>query len=192
MAPKARCRLDELPLLECQGLAADDARHVQPDHRPDGDENGRQTASDIDGQQDDEENEGQRIEDVDDPHHHAVDPAAQITGDRPIGDADQQADQGRRKPDHQRDARPRQSAGEQVTPVRIGAEIESGARIRRGIDAVPEHLVDGMRTDIGPEGRQQNDHGEHQRAADGQGIARQAPPEGVGRHRLAILGSRTP
>src|SRR5579862_1291685 len=93
-APGADARrargLDVFALLDRQRLAADDARHGQPLHRADVDEEQVEVAVERHHQDDDEEDEGQRIEHVDETHHHRVDAAADIARRRAVGDADHQ------------------------------------------------------------------------------------------------------
>ena len=83
--------LDELLPLQAEGLAADDAGHVEPLGEADGDEDDDEAAAEEDDHQDDEEDEGQRVEDVDDAHHHVVDPPAEIARDRAVADAEHAA-----------------------------------------------------------------------------------------------------
>src|ERR1051326_9322513 len=71
-APGMR-RLDELAALQAHGLTAHDARHVEPGYRADGDIDQHDVAPKDHRQHDDEEDEGHRIENIDDAHHHAID-----------------------------------------------------------------------------------------------------------------------
>ena len=74
--PAGARRLDELHALQAQGLATDDARHVQPVDRPDGDEDQHDVAAEDHHQQDHEKHERQGVDDVHDAHHDAVRGAA--------------------------------------------------------------------------------------------------------------------
>src|SRR5688572_2792580 len=96
-------RLDAFPPPDGDGLAADDARHVEPADRADGDVDEGDARPEHDRQHDHEEDEGQRIEDVDDPHHGPVDPPADETGRGAPYHADDQAHHGRGESDHERD-----------------------------------------------------------------------------------------
>src|ERR1051325_12030712 len=80
--------LDEFPAPEADCLAPHDTGHVQPRDRADRDVDQGDFAAKDDGQQDDEEDEGNGIEDVDDAHHGAVDSPADEAG----GSAPQRAD----------------------------------------------------------------------------------------------------
>ena len=70
--------------LDGQGLAAHDARHVEPFDGADGDEHQDEVPAEEHHQHDHEEDEGQRVEDVDDAHHDEVDAPAEIAGGRAV------------------------------------------------------------------------------------------------------------
>ena len=88
--------LDVFLPLDRQGLAADDARHVEPLDRADGDEHQHEVPAEEHHQHDDEEDEGQGVQDVDDAHHDLVDAPAEIAGRRAVEHADRRRDEGRR------------------------------------------------------------------------------------------------
>ena len=171
--------LDEFAMLQRHGLAAHDARHVQPLHRADRDEDQEDVPAEEHGQQDDEEHEGQGIEDIDDAHHHIVDRAADIAGDRAIDHADHQADDRGQDADHQRDARAVQRAGEQVAAVGIRAEVIAVGPVGRRADILPRDIVHGMGRDIGRQDGKRADDDQHDQAAHGGAVAHQ-PAAGAG------------
>ena len=82
-------RLDERLVLEREHLPAHDARHGQPLHRAQRDEQHEQALGEEHQQQDDEEDVRQRVEHVDDAHHELVDLAADVARDRAVADADE-------------------------------------------------------------------------------------------------------
>ena len=110
--------------LEGQRLAAHDPRHVEPEHGADGQEHQHEIPPEEHHQHDDEEDEGQRIENVDDAHHHLVRPAAGKSRDGAIDDTDHHRHEACQKADGQRHAAGGQRAGEQVTSGIVGAEEE--------------------------------------------------------------------
>ena len=71
LAPPALRRLDEFALLETERLPAHDARHGQPFEAPDADEQQDRIAPEDHHQDDDEQDVGQRIHDIDEAHHDA-------------------------------------------------------------------------------------------------------------------------
>ena len=173
--PAGPRRLDELLPLDAQRLAPDDARHVQPFDRPDRDEDQDDVAAEEHHQQDHEEHERQRIEHIDQPHHDAVDPAAEIPRRRPIQHADRQADRRGDQPDHQRDLPAVERADQQVAPVGVGAEQVSGRPVRRRHDGVPEDLVQFERDQQRPDEAGQHHQQQHDAGGDGGLVAQQAP-----------------
>ena len=110
------------PLLEAQRLAAREPRHVEPFDRADGDEDQREIAAEHHHEDDDEKDEGQRIEDLDDAHHHGVDGAAGKAGDCTIGDADDERDDGGEQPDREGDAARDQGSRQKVAAIGVGPE----------------------------------------------------------------------
>src|SRR3990172_4152771 len=169
-------RLDELLALEADRLAAHDARHVEPGDGADADIDEQDVAAEHDGEQDHEEQERQRVEHVDGPHHHGVDAPAEEAGGGAPDDADGQADQGREDADGQRRAAAVEGAHEQVAAVLVGAEEMRAHDVRRRRDQVPIDLVVRVRAEIRREGRGQRDAGEQDRAADGGAVAQQPAP----------------
>ena len=85
-AGRAR-RENELLVLQRNHLPADDARHRQPRHRAERDEEQhelaeRRLAAEERQQDDDDHHVGDGVEHVDDPHHDFVDAAAEVAGRR--------------------------------------------------------------------------------------------------------------
>ena len=169
-------RLDEFALLECQHLAAHDARHVQPLHRTDGGVDQEDVATEHHHQQDHQEHERQRIHDVDEAHHQVVGASAEVAGDGAVEHADHQTDEGGDQRHRQRDLAAMQGAGQQVAAVDVGAEDVAGGQVRAGADGVPVDLVEF-------EGRQpwadqagQHDEGHHHQAAHGGAVLLETTP----------------
>ncbi len=110
--PEAARGFDKLLVLEREHLAADDARHRQPEQRADHQKEDYH-AVDADRresrfvllileqchQKDYDEDKRNRVEDIDDAHHDIVDSPAEVPGDSPVNDTDhkrnKRRDQGR-------------------------------------------------------------------------------------------------
>ena len=87
-AGRAR-REHELLVLQRDHLAADDARHRQPRDGAERDEQQHELAerrlpAEERQQHDDDHHVGDRVQHVDDAHHHLVDAAAEIAGRRAV------------------------------------------------------------------------------------------------------------
>src|SRR5882757_3998040 len=93
--PRRDRGLDEFSPPNAQSLTAHDARHGEPAHRADRQEQQRFAAAEDDGQEYDEENQRQSAQDFDDPHHHMVGTSADIARDGAVADADRQTDRAR-------------------------------------------------------------------------------------------------
>src|SRR5581483_1162230 len=106
--------LDELAPLQAHGLAAHDARHVEPGDGADRDIDQHDVPAEDDGQHDDEKDEGHRVEDVDEAHEEPIHAPADEAGDGAPHDADHEADQRRHDADGQRYAPAIHDAHEQV------------------------------------------------------------------------------
>ena len=130
-------RLHEFLPLDRQRLAADDAGHVEPFHRADGDEHQHEIPPEEYHQQDDEEDEGQRIEHVDRTHHHGVDPPAEVARRGAPEHADQDRDRRRQHTDGQRDAAGHERTGQQVAAVGVSAEEEEVLHFDGDVDREP-------------------------------------------------------
>jgi hypothetical protein len=139
-APRADARQprrgDELAFAQAERLSAHDARHVQPVHGTDRHEDEQKVSLEGDHEQDDEEDEGQRIQRIDEAHHHGIDSPAGKAGNRAIGDADHEADQACDDGDRQRDANAHHRAHEQVAAEVVGAEQVRILRARRSEYAI--------------------------------------------------------
>ena len=140
-------RLDIFLAPDRQRLPAHDARHVEPQHRPDGEEHQHEIAPEEHHQHDDEEDEGQRIEHVDDAHHDLVGLAADKARGRAVEHADHHRHDAGKQADGQRDAACDQRSRQQVAPGVVGAEQEI-LLLDRGAH---DHLqaVGGLALDLG-------------------------------------------
>ena len=78
-------------------------------------------------QDDDQDNPGQGVEDIDEAHHQIVRPPARISGDQAVDHADEETDRSAHEPDQQGDAGPVHQAGHQVAAVEVGAQPMFGA-----------------------------------------------------------------
>ena len=174
--PLSLGRLDEFAVLEAEGLAADDPRHVQPDDGAQGDEDQEQVAPEKHHEQDHEEHEGHGVEDVHDAHHQVVQPAAEIARDGAVADADEQADQRRRQAHHQRDAPAVERADEEVPAQRVGAEQVAGLQAGADGQVAPVGEVVAVGAEPGA------DDDQHAHDAD----------DDAGDHRGAVLAQRPP
>ena len=74
--------------------------------------------------EDHDENERDRIEHVDEPHHQVVDPAADVPGHGAVGDADEQRDQRGHDADDERNPRAPEHARQQIAAEFVAAAIE--------------------------------------------------------------------
>ncbi len=122
--PKRFGRLDIFLALDRQGLAAHDARHVEPQDRAHRQEHQHEIPAEENHQHDDEEDEGQRIEDIDDAHHHLVGLAAEEARSRAIENADHHRHQAGKQADGERDPAGDQGAGQHIAAGIVGAEQE--------------------------------------------------------------------
>ena len=84
--------LDELAVLERDRLGADDARHRQPGHAADGQEDHPDVLAEDHHAEDHDERERQRAQDVDRAHHGALDQAARLAGDDAVEHAEDEGD----------------------------------------------------------------------------------------------------
>ena len=115
-------RRDELALPKRQRLAANDARHIQPVDRADGDEDQQEISLEGHHQQDYEEDERQRVKRIDEPHHQGIDTPADEARDRPVNDADEQADEARHDRHDDRDPYAEHRPDEEVAAQVVGTE----------------------------------------------------------------------
>ncbi len=114
--------LDKLPLPQAQCLSANDTRHVEPVDRSDCNKDQQEVPVERDHQEDDEENEWQRIQRVDEAHHHGIDSAAHVARDSAVRNADDEADDARHHRDENRDLNAEHRSHEQVAAEIIRAE----------------------------------------------------------------------
>ena len=181
--------LDELLLLQGQGLAADDAAHGQPLHRADGHEDQQDVRPEGHHQQDDEEDEGQGVEDIDDPHHGLVHHPPEIAGGRPPGDTDQERDEGGHQADRQGDPQAHGQARQKVPAQGVGPQ-----QVAVGQGRDPDvRLIDLV---VGPGGQgraQQGEEGQedqHHQAGGGGPVGEQSGDSVIGQ--AAAAGGRAP
>ena len=85
-------------------MGPNNASHGKPLDRANGDEHEDKIASKHYHQQNDENNEGQRIENVDDAHKESVGAAAEIAGNGAVSDTDNERDGSGKEADGERDA----------------------------------------------------------------------------------------
>ncbi len=94
--------LDELAILQRQGLAANDPCGGEPADRPDRDEQPRHAAAAKDRREDDDDEQiRQRIQHVQEAHHQLVGASTEVAGNRTPGNTDHQADDGGQQADQQ-------------------------------------------------------------------------------------------
>ena len=134
LAPIASGRFDERLGLERNHLAADDAGHREPVDRADDEVEDRDPVDAVAGepvlhvflaedreQEDHDEDERHGVEHVDEPHHRVVDAAADVAGDRAVGDADHERHRGRHEADDERNPRAPEDARQQVAAELVAA-----------------------------------------------------------------------
>ena len=187
-------RLDELLALEAQGLAPHYPRHVEPAHRPDGDKDERQIAAKEGDQHDDEEHEGEGVEDLQYPHHQAVDPTADKAGGGAIEGTDDDGHHGPHDADHQRDAPAEQGAHEQIAPQAVGAKPVAGFHVRSCLHGAPVRIVEGVLGQMRPHDHRQTDDGQDDQAGERRLVAQETAtgilPQGASFHHFHFLGER--
>ncbi len=187
-------RLDELLALETQGLAAHNPRHVEPAHRPDGEENEGQVATEEGHQHDHEEHEGEGVEDLKHAHHQAVDPAADEAGRGAVEGTDDDGHQGPHDADHQGDASAEQGTHEQVAPQAVGAEPVAGLHVRGTLHGPPVRVIERVLGQVGPHDHRQTDDGQDDEAGQGRLVAQETAtgilPQGASFHHFHFLGER--
>ena len=154
--------VDEFAPAQAQRLPAHDARHGEPAHRADGDEQrGDAAALEQRRKDDDDEHVGQRIDDVDEAHHGRVDAAAEIAGGGAPGDADADAHQRGEHTDEQRHAQRLHAAREQIAAEAIGAEPVRAVELRRRRQVLPVELLVAVGSDPRREQRERGEQTEH-------------------------------
>ena len=116
----------------------------------DGEEHQNEVAPEEHHQQDHEKDERERVEHVDEAHHQLVGAATEEAGNGPVGDADDQRNQGCEQPDRQRDAAGDECARQQVAAIGIGPEQEA-AQAHRHVDDQAAALVAALDDARGPE-----------------------------------------
>ena len=94
-------RFDIFHVLEPKCLATNDSSHIQPVHCTNRNKDQQDVPPENYHQQYHEKHEGQRVNDIDNAHHHAICRPAVVTRNRPVTDANQQADQCRHNSDKQ-------------------------------------------------------------------------------------------
>src|SRR5258708_401443 len=102
--PRRHRGLDEFPTPNAQGLSAHDARHGEPTHRADRQEQQIDAAPEAQGEQYHEEDQRQAAPDLDASHDDMVAAAADVAGAGAVADAYSQADAAGHHAHGQRDA----------------------------------------------------------------------------------------
>ena len=105
-------------------LPPHNARHIQPQHRPDRQKHQHKVAAKEHHQHDDEKDERQGIQDINDPHHHLVRAPADESRRGPVNHPDHHRDKTCKQANGQRHAARNQGAGQQITPGVICAKEE--------------------------------------------------------------------
>ena len=167
-------RLDKLLLSQGLHLAAHDARHGQPLHRADGQEEQQEVAPEDHHQQHDEYHEGQRVENIHQAHHDRVHTAADIACHSPPGHADQQRHRGGDKTHRQGNAPAIEDLGKQIATKNVGTQPVR-RRGRRG-PQVQVLVIVGVGRDPGRQQGQDHETDQHHQAEDRQAVATQANP----------------
>src|SRR5260221_12202483 len=132
-------RLDELLLFEREDLPADEPRESHPVHDREGTEHEHETAHDVaepgvpEGRHDDDEEQqvGERVDDIGEAHEQVVDPATVERGEHPERRADDEHERGRHDADDHRDARRPDQPAQDVTAQLVAAEQVVGVHVLR-------------------------------------------------------------
>ncbi len=203
LAPQRDGGLHVLALPDREDLPAHHPRVDYPRGHPDHDDDVAQARAEHPDHRDGEQDERERELDVGQAHQEVVDPAAEVAGDEADDHAEQARDEHRGEPDHQRDARAEDDAGEDVAPEVIGAE-----RMQAPLLVLPARLLEALadvlleRIERRHERREHRGqhHRQHHRGAEERGAPpRQAVQEGDplalagrarGRHRHRGDGQR--
>ncbi len=199
--------LDVFHFLHAHDLAAHDARHGEPLDRADGGEEAHDFANALeiaqqgelaqpgvegvhgllqeDHDEDDKDRERQGVEDVHHAHEEGVGAAADIAGNRAVGDPDEERDHRGDEADHERDSAAVEQAREEVASELVGAQpVFCG----RGSGAAREILVGVAVVEEGRHGDAGEGEHEHEDARDhGQAVAPEAQPR-VAPRRVRALG----
>src|SRR5882757_1903078 len=178
----SRCdrSLDEFPLTNAQGLAANDAGHGQP---ADGAYREKQeifTAPKNDRQKYHEENQRQSAQDFDQSHHQMIGAAADVACDGPVAHADQQTDDARRQSDGNADPRAGECPHEQIASQAIGSEPMRTLHAGACRDVQPIECMRNVRADPRPEPCQHEDHAQRRHSYNGCGIRSRASRRRIG------------
>lgn len=94
-----------------------------------------------DGQQDDEQDVGEPVEDINDPHQHGVGLASDVPGQAAVERADEHRNERGGDPDAQRDPAAGEDAGQEGAAQHIGAEPVSRGPAGRLFDRVEPFLL---------------------------------------------------
>ena len=183
-------RLDEFHAFQGDGLPAHDARHRQPLHRTDGHKDQDNIAPEHDHQDDDEEDEGQRIEHIHDAHHQLVHASADKAGGRAPDHADNQRHGGCNHANHKRHAKTDQRARQQVPALRVGAEQVPVLQPRRNLHPVAIDEAGIVHPQQRPDKGQESQNAQQHKAGDGCTVTQKARacivPQGPAAHRCAF------
>ena len=125
-APERARRLHVVERADDQNLAARDARHAGPAHQPDHEQHDGHAGPDGRSDRDEQEQwrEGER--DIREAHDRCIDPAAVVARGETEHEAERECDQLAHETDRKRHTRAEQHAGENVAPLRVGAEPMRG------------------------------------------------------------------
>ena len=107
-------------------MRAHNPRHGQPFHRADGEEQEQNIAPEYHHQKHDKNHKGQGIEDIDQAHHHGIDPATHIARHGAPGDANDQCHSGGDKPNRKRDTPAVHDLRQDIAAKDIGAQPVRG------------------------------------------------------------------
>jgi hypothetical protein len=116
---------------EREHLPPDNSRNGQPLHRPEGCKQEKNVLPEHHHQDNHEKNERIGIEHVHNPHHDHVGSAAQVSGGRPVYNADKEADRGGADADEKGYAKAPHAPDQHVSPQVVGPEKVSAVGSHR-------------------------------------------------------------
>ena len=137
-------RFDKLFMLQTQGLAAHDTRHVQPRHQTHGGKNQKQVAAEECGQQNHEKHKRKRVQNFQKTHHQRIELTADKAGNRAVKRTDDNGYQCTGHTDQQGNTSAGCRTRQQIAAEQIRTQIVMGRKGRRNLHIVPVGEVVGV------------------------------------------------
>lgn len=128
------CSLDVFFFAEGEDLSADEASGADPHRESDGDKDLVEAFADAQGDGEDEQDGGDGPEEIDEVHHDLVHPTAEVSGDGAEGDTNANRKEDSDEAHCKADAGADDDAGEDITAIAVGAEVEGNVLQWNGIE----------------------------------------------------------